>query len=513
MAPQPSPSKLASEASVSVWMDIEVAPAAPQLTSDLVVDAVIVGAGIAGLSCAYELCQQGLRVAVIDMGRIGGGMTSRTTAHLTSVCDDSFEALSRTRGAKNANLYYASHAAAIDRIEQVQKQEGIACAFRRVPGFLFAAKEGDRPKLEREFEAAREIGVRVQRHATLTHVFASGPCLEFADQATFHPLEYLRGLARAIVAKGGALFAQTPAERFSEEKAGVRVTTRAGHVIEAGSAIVATNSPVNDLVAIHTKQAPYRTYAMAFQIAADILADALYWDTEDPYHYVRRLHGQDHDDLLIVGGEDHKTGEADDALERFARLETWARRMITRLGPETHRWSGQVMESIDGAGFIGRNPGNDRIFTVTGDSGDGMTHGVVGSLLVSRLIAGQPAEWESLYEPSRKPLTTIKAYLSENMTAVKNFAEYIAPGELPTLEALKAGEGAIVRRGTHKLAAYRDERGQLYVHSAMCTHAGCHVHWNSLERCWDCPCHGSHFAPTGEVLNGPAIFPLKKFEN
>jgi glycine/D-amino acid oxidase-like deaminating enzyme/nitrite reductase/ring-hydroxylating ferredoxin subunit len=501
-----------SEATRSPWMEVEVAPEARRLSEHLVTDVVVVGAGISGLSCAYELACLGLRVAVIDKGPIGGGMTARTTAHLTSVCDDSFYELSRVRGAENAERYFASHSAAISRVEAIQKDEGIVCVFRRVPGFLFASKSADVSRLDREWEAASKLGVRVQKRASIPLMMAPGACLEFADQATFHPLQYLQGLARAIVRRGGTLYTDTAAEEFLEEKAGVRITTRGGHAIEAGHAIVATNSPVNDLVAIHTKQAPYRTYAMAFQIPTDATPDALYWDTEDPYHYVRRLHGQRHDDLLIVGGEDHKTGEADDALQRFTRLETWARRLVPRLGAESHRWSGQVMEPVDGAAFIGRNPGNERIFVATGDSGEGMTHGVIASLMISRLISGQTTGWEELYDPSRKPLATVRTYVSENLTAVKNFAEYVAPGELSSLDELPAGKGAIIRQGTRKLAAFRDSAGQLHVHSAACTHLGCHLHWNSLEKCWDCPCHGSHFAATGEVLNGPARAPLKKVE-
>jgi Rieske Fe-S protein len=279
-------------------------------------------------------------------------------------------------------------------------------------------------------------------------------------------------------------------------------------VITAKAAVVATNSPIVDRFALHTKMAPYRTYAMAFSIPRGALPDALYWDTLDPYHYVRLQPGEGLTDHLIVGGADHKSGEADDAEARFEALEAWTRNLIPAAKDVTHRWSGQVLDTIDYAGFIGRNPGNTNIYVHTGDSGQGMTHGVVGSLINSALILGEDARWQEVYEPARKTAAAIGNYLRENFTAVKNFAEYLAPGELGSLDELKPGQGAIVRAGLTKIAAYREREGALYTRSAACTHIGCHLHWNSFEICWDCPCHGSQFAVDGTALNAPAVSPL-----
>lgn len=247
---------------------------------------------------------------------------------------------------------------------------------------------------------------------------------------------------------------------------------------------------------------------MSFEIDRGAVPDGLYWDMEDPYHYVRLQPGEGASDFLLVGGEDHKTGAADDAERRFAALTAWIKRLVPNLGAETHRWSGQVMEAIDYTGFLGRNPGNERVFVITGDSGEGMTHGVVASLLIRDLILKGSSPWRDLYEPSRKTTGAIVDYLVENATAVKNFAEYVAPGEVDSVDKLQPGQGAIVREGLTKVAAFRAEDGTLYKRSASCTHIGCHVHWNSLERCWDCPCHGSHFAVDGTALNGPAVSPL-----
>jgi glycine/D-amino acid oxidase-like deaminating enzyme/nitrite reductase/ring-hydroxylating ferredoxin subunit len=492
----------------SLWMDVSVADS-PQLRDDLQVDTVVVGSGIAGLSTAYELARQSQKVVVLDRGRIAGGMTARTSAHLTSQSDDGFATLIRVRGVEGAKAFYQSHSAAIDRIEAVQNEENIECHFRRVSGYLFPAIGTEPSELTPEFEATREVGMPIERHTGLPFKgFETARCLCYPNLATFHPLRYLRGIAEALGRYGGRLFANTVVTDVKEHDGAVTVHTANGATISAAQAVIATNSPINDRFA-HTQLAPYRTYAMAMTIERDSIEDALYWDTLDPYHYVRLENGRGNTQYLIVGGADHKTGEADDGWARFEGLESWIRALLPKLGKITHRWSGQILDPVDYSAFIGRNPGNQNIFVHTGDSGQGITHGVVGSLLLSRLILRQTAPWAEFYDPSRVTLAATKNFLAENITAVKNLAEYVAPGELTSVKELKPGHGAILRQALAKIAAYRDDKGILHRRSAACTHAGCHVHWNSLERCWDCPCHGSHFAIDGTALNAPAIHGLR----
>jgi Rieske Fe-S protein len=248
---------------------------------------------------------------------------------------------------------------------------------------------------------------------------------------------------------------------------------------------------------------------VSFAIDRGALPDALYWDTEEPYHYVRLQPGDNGSDFVLVGGEDHKSGEADDADARFDRLEQWARSKMPMLRDITHRWSGQVLDTIDYAGFVGKNPGSEYIYVATGDSGQGLTHGVMGAVLNATLVTGGESKWAELYSPDRKPLKAAKNWVLENSTALKNLAEYVAPGEIGSADELEPGHGAIIREGLKKIAAFRDAEGEIHRHSASCTHLGCHLHWNSFESCWDCPCHGSIFGPEGHVLNAPAISALK----
>lgn len=491
--------------SKSLWMSIAVAPGAISLQGDERCDVAVIGSGIAGLSTAYELSQRGRSVIVIDRGPIAGGMTARTSAHLAPLCDDLMSEMQKIKGEKLSKLFYESQAAAVDRIEEIQKSEGIDCDFRRLDGYLFQGDDMPSDVIDEELDAVRAVGASVER---LVGVPLTGcdsrHVLRYPRQATFHPLKYLAGVAEACAKRKVRFFANTPVEEVLEEDGAVTVKTARG-TIRAGHAIVATNSSIVDRVALHSKMSPYRTYVVGFAIDRRALPDALYWDTEEPYHYVRLQPGEDGKDFVLVGGEDHKSGEADDADTRFQRLEQWARGKMPMLKDVTHRWSGQVLDTIDYAGFIGKNPGSKYIYVATGDSGQGLTHGVMGAMLNATLVTGGESKWAELYAPDRKPLKAAKNWVMENSTALKNLAEYVAPGEISSIDKLEPGQGAIIREGLKKIAAYRDAKGDVHRHSAACTHLGCHLHWNSFENCWDCPCHGSIFGPEGQVLNAPAI--------
>jgi glycine/D-amino acid oxidase-like deaminating enzyme/nitrite reductase/ring-hydroxylating ferredoxin subunit len=502
-----------SERSTSVWKTGQPLTTSP-LQEDIETKVCVVGAGIAGMSVAYELGRAGREVVVIDDNAIGGGETAQTTAHLASALDDRFGALEQLHGRDGARRAYESHDAAIARIEEIVGAEQIDCDFQRVDGYLFLAADDTPDSLERELAAARRAGfhdAELLPRAPLS-AFDTGPCLRFPRQAQFHPLRYLAGLAAAITRQGGRIFTGTHADRI-HGNGRPRVVTSTGRVISADAIVVATNSPVNDRVAIHTKQAPYRTFVIALEMPPSAMVPALYWDTGDPYHYVR-VHAVDAERaLLIVGGEDHKTAHEDDARERFSRLESWTRKRFRMAGDVAHRWSGQVLEPADGLAFIGRNPGDsERVFIATGDSGNGMTHGVIAGMLIRDLVLGQHNDWTALYEPSRKPIKAIKEFARINLSAAGGYGDWLKPGEVSSLDDIARGTGAVLQRGARKLAVYRDADGTLTACSAICTHLGGIVRWNSAEQSWDCPCHGSRFSPQGEVLNGPALHGLKRVD-
>ena len=492
----------------SVWMATADTPAGPKLAEDEGTDVCIVGGGIAGLSVAYHLTKEGKRVVVLDDGPTAGGETSRTTAHLTFYNDDGLSKIESLHGEEVLRVSTQSHQAAVDRIEQIANEEGIDCDFKRLNAYLFINPRGQGYDfLDKELDAAHRIGLTDAHYVDSAPIdgYDTSRCLCYPRQAKFHPLKYLAGLTKAIQSRGGKIYNHTHATSITGGTP-ARVETSAGRAVVAEAVVVATNTPVNDLVAIHTKQAPYRTYVIGARVPRGTLTDALYWDTLDPYHYVRLqpINGKDYD-ILISGGEDHKTGHHNDADRRWDALEQWTRERFKMMGEVEFRWSGQVMEPVDCLAYIGRNPlDKENVYIATGDSGMGMTHGTIAGMLLADLILGRPNEWERIYSPSRVTPKASARFVQENVDVAVKYVDWVKPAEVKSPEEIAPGSGALMRSGLKKLAVYKDEAGAVHVHSAVCPHLGCIVAWNGGEGTWDCPCHGSRFDATGKVVNGPA---------
>lgn len=515
-----------SGATRSAWMDEQPGPAAT-LLQDISCDVCVIGAGIAGLSVAYQLARSRKRVVVLDDGPIGGGETERTSAHLSWALDDRIYTLEKLHGLEKTRLAVQSHMAAIDEIEATARRENIDCDFLRVDGYLFLPPGASKEPLQKELEALKRVGLSDVEFVIKAPLktFDTGPCLRFPRQGQFHPLKYLKGLVAAIERMGGTIYTNTRALSVEGgEKSTVKL--EGDHSVKCQQVVVATNAPINDMLVIHSKQAPYRTFVVSGPVPKGDVPVALYWDTAQdaeasdsesmnaPYHYVRLQPLDDSRDLLIVGGEDHKTGQADDASSRWERLAMWARERFDGFNEVTHRWSGQVMETADGLAYIGRNPGDHyNVYIATGDSGHGLTHGTIAGLLIRDLITGKPNAWEMVYEPSRKGTSSKTVYLKENLNVAARYGELVTGGEVDSAEQIPLDSGAIIRRGLKKLAVYKDSLGKAHEFSAICPHLKCVVHWNSSEKSWDCPCHGSRFSPLGEVLNGPAVVGLSKAES
>lgn len=495
----------------SIWDESVDFPVCPPLSHDLDTDVCIIGAGIAGLTTAQLLTEAGKRVAVLDDGTLAGGATLVTTAHLSCAIDDRFVNIERWHGDDGAKLAARSHAAAINFIESTANELNVDCDFRRIDGYLFLAPGDQQKTLDDELLASRRAGLADAKFIPELSAGATnlGPALRYPDQARFHPLKYLAAVAHSVKQNGGHIFAQTHADGIEGGRA-AKVTV-GKHTITTKDIVVATNVPVNDLFAIHTKQAPYMSYVTAARVPRGTIPDALYWDTEPLYHYARlqplKVEGKDDDDfqLLIVGGEDHKSGQASDTERRHAQLELWARERFPSMGAIEFTWGGQYMETIDGLAFIGRNPmDHDNVYVITGDSGMGLTHGVFGGMILRDLIVERENPWVELYDPSRKTIRAGGNFIKENANVAMQYADWLTSGEVRSIDDIELGSGAILRQGLTKVAVYRDEQGHATKLSAVCPHLQCIVHWNGAEKTWDCPCHGSRFQKDGTVIYGPA---------
>lgn len=498
--------------SMSVWQAHEKPePKLSPLSQDIYTDVCIVGAGIAGLTTAYMLAKERKSVVIVDAWGLAAGETSRTTAHLTAVLDERFFNLESLFGKDGTKLAAESHMSAINRIENIVNEEQIDCDFERVDGYLVALDAEQQKDFDKEIEPIKEAGFADREtlsQVPVGDIKINHPTMRIPRQATFNIAKYMAGLASIYQRLGGKIYTGSHVKEVIGGEAAY-VKTDDGFKVHAKHIVIATNTPINDWVKMHTKQAAYRSYVIGYQIPKDTYPSFLLWDMEEPYHYVRIVRGDVHD-TLIVGGEDHKTGQADDTRARYQRLDAWAQQYFITLGPIIYRWSGQIMEAVDCLAFIGHNPmDKDNVYIVTGDSGNGITYSTIAGMLITDLIQGRENPWKEIYEPSRKSLKAVGTYIEENANVVGCMVkDWVAPSEVESVDDIRIGEGAILRKGVSKIAVYRDEQGQLHERSAVCTHLGCVVQWNGGEKSWDCPCHGSRFDVDGKILNGPAIRPL-----
>jgi glycine/D-amino acid oxidase-like deaminating enzyme/nitrite reductase/ring-hydroxylating ferredoxin subunit len=486
------------------------------LAEDASAEVCVVGAGIAGLMIAQRLASSGRSVLVLDQSGVFSGETGRTTAHLTSVLDSGYARLESMHGVNATRALAESHAAAIGSIERLVADGGIDCDFSRIDGYVYdvAGAFGD-GSLESEWQAAQRAGLECELVASAPLPFVNGPALRFPHQAQFDPARFGAALARDIIRSKGRIHAPARAAAL-ENDGGLCVRTLDGRKVRANDVVIATNTPINDVVAMHTKQAPYRTYALAAPIPRGAVQQGLFWDREEPYHYVRTASARDGSlaeghEWLIVGGEDHKVGQETRADSRWTRLEQWLRAHFEHAGAPLYRWSGQVLEPVDGIAFIGQNPGDEHVFVATGHSGNGMTYGAIAAMVISDLIEGRQNAWASLYAPARKPVTAkaIGQFVRENLNVARRYGDWFVKGDATPAEQIERGQGAVVRRGLKKIAVYVDDLGRVHERSAKCTHLGCVVAWNRAEKSWDCPCHGSRFDAHGRVLAGPAVRDLE----
>jgi glycine/D-amino acid oxidase-like deaminating enzyme/nitrite reductase/ring-hydroxylating ferredoxin subunit len=499
--------------SKSVWLE-HSRPRFASLKEDGRFDVVVVGGGITGLTAAYLLKRAGKTVAVLEQGRIGGAETGHTTAHLTQVTDARLHELVSQFGDDGAREAWRAGAAAIDVIEGIAAEHQIACRFQRVPGFLHAriAEETDeRTDLQRETDLAYRLGLAAE-YVSVCPAFGR-PAVRYPNQALFHPIDYLAGLARAVHGDGCAIFENSKAEEFTDHPS---VTAR-GKRIETDRIVIATHVPLMgtaglvDATLLQTKLAGYSTYALGAKVPDASLAAASYWDTADPYYYTRIERRGNHA-YVVFGGEDHKTGiDAEESEARYARLEELLRRYFPAAEVD-HRWSGQVIEPADGLPYIGAM--SEQQFVATGFSGNGLTFGTLAGMLACDWVLGRANPWSELFSVDRKPLSgALWDYVTENLSYPYHLVKgWLTPSGRQTLDSIPSGEGRILRIDGRQCAASRSREGELQVCSAICTHMGCIVRWNTAEQSWDCPCHGSRFTADGGVMAGPAETPLERLD-
>lgn len=470
------------------------------------VDVLVVGGGIAGVTAALLLAEAGRKVALIETrDALAGGDSAKTTAHITAILDASYATLLKNFGKSGARLIADGHKAALSQIQSLVTKLEIACDYKQVPAHLYAASRADEDDLDHELEALSEVGIDAERITQVGLPFETGRGIRVREQAQFDPVTYIDALAVRFTELGGTIHLGVrykSAEPTAEDRR--KVQTSEGPVV-ASDVVLATHAAPNKMV-LQTKMAPMLTYCVAFR-SSDKLPEGHFYSSEDPYHYLRTHHGAA-GTLIIAGGHDHRVGEREDTETPMADLEAWIRERFA-VDSVVCRWSGMVFESNDGAPYLGQNPGDEHAYVITGLSGNGMASGTLGAMVCADAIVGQKKPWAEVLRPDRiKPLAQGVEFVKHNAEVTK----HMVGDRLKTWlseKPLDAQQGAVMRHEGHAAAVFNDGT-HLHVLSPVCPHAGCYVKYNSGEKTFDCPCHGSRFAYDGTLLAGPAVSDLPK---
>ena len=493
------------------WSTSTPFPQFAKLAADARGDVLVVGGGITGLTSAYLPAKAGRRVIVLERGRCAATDTGHTSAHLTMVTDTRLGDLVKSLGRTHAQAVWDAGLAAIATVDDIVREHDIDAGFEWVDGYLHAPPDEDlgaQPEhLKADAQLAGEFGFDAEYLDSAPLV--GRPGVRFPAQARIHPRRYLAGVAKAFVALGGEIHEHSEVDEFCDDPRRVKAN---GYTVTCEDVIIATHNPlvgfsgITEATLFQTKLALYTSYVIATRVASGVVPDALWWDTADPYRYLRVVPHRDYD-LLIFGGEDHKTGQQDDTEACYRRLEARLRTLVPDV-EVTHRWSGQVIETPDGLPYIGQSA--EHQYWATGYAGNGLTFGTLAGSMIADAILERTNPWTELFDPGRKALTRgLWDYVKENV----DYPYYLirdrfAGTEATSLRAVRRNHGKVIERNGAKVAAYRDTAGKVTLRSAICTHMGCTVGWNTAERTWDCPCHGSRFTPTGDVISGPAEAPL-----
>lgn len=479
-------------------------------------DVIIVGGGITGVSLAFQLQQSGLKCVIVEAHSCCFGTTGGTTAHLNTLLDTPYNTIVRNFGEENAKLVCQTVKEAICHIEKNIELYQIECDFERTPAYLFAQDEEQEKDLQEIVKACNKVNVPVTYITSIPISLQFTKAIEIPFQAKFNPVKYVYGMANAFKNAGGEIIENTTVlhhqQRTDEatNESLLEVQTDRGNYI-AKALVYATHIPTG-VNLLHLRCAPYRSYAMAVKLQSEY-PDGLCYDMADPYHYYRTQE-MDGEKYLIVGGEDHKTGHEENTAICFNRLEGHVRKYFD-VENITHKWSSQYYEPSDGLPYIGILPGAEpHVFVATGYGGNGMVYSQVAAKLISDLIINGSSKYEKVFSPNRiKPIAGFSNFVKENVDVVKSFISGILTRkQLTSLSDIAHGEGKLIIYNKHKIALYKDEKGNLHLLNPTCTHMKCNVNWNVVELSWDCPCHGARYGINGEVLNGPSNRALEKIE-
>lgn len=499
-------------ACTSLWQDTAPDFTGAQTTiPNHVFDVLIVGGGITGITTGLLLQKAGKTCLIAEAHNLCFGTTGGTTSHLNTFLDTTYDQIIKDFGEHNAQLVARATRQSLDLFKQHVQEYNIDCGYEEKNGYVYAQTDEQADQLQKLLDASERAGTQVAYSSDIPVPVEYKSAIVYKKQAQIHPSRYVLALARALQDAGGVIKEHCLVDKFSEENGLLTIETSKG-TIRAKQLIYATHIPPG-VNLLHFRCAPYRSYAIAAELKEEAYPNGLAYDMYDPYHY-HRTQTIDGKNYLIVGGEDHKTAHIKNTEACFHHLESYVRKYYN-VERVAYQWSSQYFEPADGLAYIGHLPGNpDNVYVATGFGGNGITYSHIAAMILRDLLTTGQSEYADLFAPGRvKPMAGFAAFVKENADVVKEFIQKkFFIGKLPQLADIAPGEGRLVKYEGESIALYKDTQGVLHAVDPVCPHAKCNVDWNSAEKSWDCPCHGSRFSYEGEVLTGPSRKGLDKIE-
>jgi glycine/D-amino acid oxidase-like deaminating enzyme/nitrite reductase/ring-hydroxylating ferredoxin subunit len=493
-----------TSAAHSLWLSIVSSSDYPPLAENLEVDVAVIGGGIAGLTTALLLKRDGARVAVLEAARVGSGVTGCTTAKVSALQATVYSTIQGRHGDEAATVYAQASLAGVELVAEIATQEEIECELERRPAYTYAADESEQSAIEEELERAAQAGLSVTQAEPRDLPYPICGAVLLEDQLQLHPVRYVQGLAAAVDGDGSVVFERSRALRVSEGSP-CTVTTESGE-LRAERVVIATHYPILDRGLYFARLKAQRSYCVAATLAGGSPPEGMSISAGSSTRSVRS-----HGPTLIVGGEGHSAGSGTATPERFERLEAFARQHW-QVGEVTHRWSAQDPIPYDHLPMIGPyRPGSARLWVTTGFMKWGLATATFGAVLLADRLAGRENPWAPTFSPSRLSLASTHEAAQLGAKFAGDFiTDRLRPPQALTTDHIQPGEARTMLDGAGKKGVYRDPEGNLHAVSLRCTHLGCLLRFNAAEHSWDCPCHGSRFAPDGTVLEGPAVERLKQ---
>lgn len=474
----------------------------PKLASELTVDIAVIGAGIVGVSAARALKDLGLTVALVEARRVGRQVTGKSTAKISSQHSLIYSKLVEKFDDEFATQYGAAQQAGLQTIRDWAERHSIDCDLETQRAYLYTRDAARVDAVTREGEVARRCGLPASMGTDIGLPFPVLAAVCFESQAQFHPVKYLVGLAATIPGDGCHVFEQSQVTDWTPRQ----VTTARG-TVHARHVVMATHLPLGMTDLLYARAYPHAEAVIAAPIAR--APTGMFLSADQPTHSLRTHRRADGTVVAVATGPRFKLGDADEQRKCFDEIEAWLATNFDA-GAVEYRWVNEDYASMDAVPFVGWSSNGDHAYLVaTGFDGWGISNGATAGRVLADLAAGHDNPFADLLDARRvRPVAGGKKFVAENAAVAVALARNHLARKPKSLDEVAPGHAAVLKLDGDIVAAFRDDAGAVHAVSAKCTHMGCLVGWNEIDRTWDCACHGSRFGPDGAVIHGPAVQPL-----